>query len=84
MALRTTVIIREVSNLSDARFATGMGAEFIAFNLNAKSESFVSETDFTAMTSWLEGPTFAGEVDASMSVEDVKKIISSYELKAIV
>ncbi len=63
MALRCLVKISSVNNLSDARYAAGMGVELMGFNMDPNAEDFISPEQFNAITSWISGVKFVGELD---------------------
>ena len=80
MSLKTKALISSVTNLSDARFATGMGVDFIGFNIDENARDAISLTDFTAITAWLEGPTMVGETSKIISKEKALELAQSFEL----
>lgn len=55
MGLTIPVILNSVNNLSDARYAAGMGVEFMSFEADEKSDRYVDPNLFKAITSWLSG-----------------------------
>jgi len=61
MPLKTKVLISSVTNLSVARYATGMGVNFVGFAMNDEHPGFIGYTNYTAITTWLLDMTFAGE-----------------------
>lgn len=63
MALRTFVAIISVKNLSDARYCAGMDVDLIGFNVNPKSEAYVSPDKFKEITEWISGVEYIGEFD---------------------
>ena len=80
MPLKTKALISSVTNLSDARFATGMGVDFIGFNIDENANDAISLTDFTAITAWLEGPIMVGETSKITSKEKALKLAKAFEL----
>lgn len=62
MALKLSVKIGDVTNLSDARYAAGMGVDYIGFNINTASENFVTPKTFTEIVNWISGIDIIGEV----------------------
>ena len=61
MALKTTVIIREVTNLSDARYCAGMGVDYISFRIDRTHPKYVDLANYNEITNWIEGIKFIGE-----------------------
>ncbi len=53
--LKTRVILTDVTNLSDARYAVGMGVEYIGFNLDPQHQNYVTAQEAKAISSWLAG-----------------------------
>ncbi len=62
MALKLSVKIGDVTNLSDARYAAGMGVDYIGFNINQSTDNFVSAKNFKEITNWVSGVGIIGEV----------------------
>ena len=55
MGLTIPVILNSVNNLSDARYAAGMGVDMMGFETETGGERYVSPELFKAITSWLSG-----------------------------
>jgi phosphoribosylanthranilate isomerase len=55
MGLSIPVIVNSVNNLSDARYAAGMGVEFMGFEVDEDSDRYVTPNLFKAITSWVSG-----------------------------
>ena len=62
MGLTIPVILNSVNNLSDARYAAGMGVEFMGFQIEERGERYVSPDLFKAITAWLSGIQTVTEV----------------------
>ena len=62
MSLKTLVKISRVNNLSDARYCAGMGVEMMGFNLSENFEDRIAPDLFNAMTEWVSGVEFVGEI----------------------
>lgn len=61
MALRATVKVGNITNLSDARYCAGMGVELLGFNINPDSEDYVNPETFHAIKGWIEGVKYVLE-----------------------
>ena len=61
MALSNFVYISEVDNLSDARYAAGMGVDLIGFKLDQKNESSLNLEQFKEISEWISGVKIVGE-----------------------
>ncbi len=79
MALRSLVKISSVNNLSDARYAAGMGVELMGFDLEKSSASYVSPEAFSAITSWVSGVKFVGEIQLH-NQETISELLADYQL----
>lgn len=66
MALKLSVKIGDVTNLSDARYAAGMGVDFIGFNIDANSENGVTPKAFKEIVNWISGVGIIGEIGAQL------------------
>lgn len=63
--LSTRVILLNVTNLSDARYAAGMGVDYIGFSINPASNHYVTSEDVNTITNWLSGVSLIGNVGSS-------------------
>ena len=61
--LRTTVLIRRVTTLSDARYCAGMGADLLAFPLTGPDA--LPPAAVRELTGWTAGVGLVGEADAT-------------------
>lgn len=73
MALRTSVIVREVKNLSDARYCAGMGVDMIGFCIDKNSPTFIEPEKVKEIAGWLAGIKLMAEVK-ELSEENTSKI----------
>lgn len=62
MALKTFVIVNDISNLSDARYCAGMGVNVLGFRFDS-SEQEQSFQNFNEISSWIAGVPFSGIFD---------------------
>ena len=72
--LRTKVILLNVTNLSDARYAAGMGVNFIGFSINPVSNHFVTAKDANAISEWLSGVSLIGNIGSTMPAFEEYKV----------
>ena len=61
MALSSFVYISNIDNLSDARYAAGMGVDLVGFKLDPKDETSLSEQQFHEISEWISGVKIVGE-----------------------
>ncbi|MBK0402885.1 hypothetical protein I5M27_07795 [Adhaeribacter sp. BT258] len=69
MALKTTVLVNGINNLSDARYCAGMGADLMGFNLDASHADHITEAAFKEITGWVSGIQLVGEFDEASVTE---------------
>ena len=55
MGLTIPVILNSVNNLSDARYAAGMGVDLMGFEVEEGVDRYVNPDLFKAITAWLSG-----------------------------
>lgn len=67
--LKTKVFLSGVTNLSDARYAAGMGVDYIGFNISPENKRFVNPEQVKTISEWVSGVSIIGEVDNNPSVE---------------
>lgn len=77
MALRTFVKIGGITNLSDARYCSGMYVDLMGFSLEQTSERYISPSQYSEITGWLSGLEYAGEFETSND-DEVLETIKSY------
>lgn len=61
MALQTFVKVNNITNLSDARYCSGMGVNLLGFSLDSSSEKYVNPGLFAEITGWVSGVELIGE-----------------------
>jgi phosphoribosylanthranilate isomerase len=77
MALRTTVKVGDITNLSDARYCAGMGVDQLGFCFESESEKYVDSTTFAALSSWLSGVKYTAEFP-SYQTDKIKNTLQDY------
>jgi phosphoribosylanthranilate isomerase len=68
MSLKTKVFIGNITHLSDARYAAGMGVDWLGFPAQA-----VNPVLFREITDWLSGPEFVLEAQVLETPEHVQE-----------
>lgn len=61
MALQTFVKINHVTNLTDARYCSGMMVNLLGFSLDPNSPNFVNPEEYKEITGWVSGVEFVAE-----------------------
>jgi phosphoribosylanthranilate isomerase len=77
MALQTFVKINNITNLSDARYCSGMYANLLGFSLDSSSEKYVNPSLFGEITGWLSGVELTGEFSFEFH-PDILEILKEY------
>ncbi len=77
MALKTFVKIGGITNLSDARYCSGMYVNLLGFSVEQASDKFVSPAQFSEITGWLSGLEFVGEFQDA-NAEQVLETLKNY------
>ena len=67
--LQTKVILSRVTNLSDARYASGMGVDYIGFSINPENTQYVTVEQAKTIGDWLSGVSIIGDVGDSMTAD---------------
>lgn len=77
-------LIYGVKNLTDARYFTAMGVEYLHFELNPKSNFAISEKDFHEIIAWVEGPKILCSFDHMFDEAQIKTLIQSPHIDGMV
>ena len=79
MALSSFVYIRNVDNLSDARYSAGMGVELLGFNLDPNDINYVNPQRFKEISEWISGVKIVGEF-GGLNPSEVRSLLSQYTI----
>ena len=82
MALRTSVIVNGINNLSDARYCAGMGVDIIGFNLKLDDPQRVQSDTLKEITGWVSGVQVAGEFERAKP-ETINEMAEEFKLDYI-
>ena len=66
MFLKTNIKLGEITNLSDARFAAGRGAQFVGFNFTPDHDKYIAPEQAQEIIGWLDGPKLVGEWNSGL------------------
>jgi phosphoribosylanthranilate isomerase len=77
MALKTFVKLNSITNLTDARYGSGMYVNLLGFDLDKSSATYVSPDLFKEITGWVSGVDFVGEFTGAAPL-DLLKVIKDY------
>jgi phosphoribosylanthranilate isomerase len=76
MALKVTVKVGNISNLSDARYSAGMGVDLLGFTVVPGRDGYVEPKQFQEMRGWFAGPQVVAE---AYGADDLNDIINQYQ-----
>jgi phosphoribosylanthranilate isomerase len=76
MALKTKVLVENITNLSEARYCAGMGVHFLSF-----PAQYVDPKMYKDITGWIQGPEMAIEFSAAINNQFD---LSEYDTKLII
>lgn len=79
MGLSSFVYLSDVDNLSDARYAAGIGVNLVGFRLNPKDESSLKAAQFKEISEWISGVQLVGEFGNS-SPDEVKDALTQFDV----
>ena len=77
MALKTKVKINRITNLTDARYCSGMYVDILGFCLEKGSPHFVSPTQVQEITGWISGIDYAAEF-AEEDAYTIERTLAEY------
>lgn len=78
MSLRTTVKVSHISNLSDARYCSGMGVEMLGFRVIPGADHYLSPNVYQDIRGWLAGPGIVAELYGLTSEAQILDVVQTY------
>lgn len=69
MPLVTSVLVRGINNLSDARYCAGMGADYLTFRLDPALPGYLAPAVVQELSGWVAGVQLVGEFDTLSAPE---------------
>jgi len=79
MALKTSVKVGRISNLSDARYCSGMGVDWLGFRVNKSDPDYINPDLFQEIRGWFSGPEIVAEIYGITSEEVLREAEVSYQ-----
>lgn len=76
MALKTIVKVGHITNLSDARYCSGMGVDLLGFSVSPDQPDYIEPRLFQEVRGWLTGPKVVAEIYGV--VPDLIDLVSNY------
>jgi phosphoribosylanthranilate isomerase len=77
MPLKTVVKVGNISNLSDARYCSGMGVDMLGFQVVEGRENYMPPGLFQEIRGWVTGPKIVAEIYGVTSAA-IQSIIDNY------
>ena len=71
MQQRPLVYVNRITNLSDARYCAGMGADLLGFVVDPADPDYVSPESYQQMVGWISGPERVVELGAAPFREEI-------------
>lgn len=78
MSLKSIVKVSHLSNLSDARFCSGMGVELLGFGAIPGTETYMPPAVFHEIRGWIAGPGIVAEIYGITSVDQLHEVMQTY------
>ena len=78
MPLKTVVKVGNISNLSDARYCSGMGVDMLGFCVIEGQPHYISPKLFQEIRGWISGPKVVAQVYGLQSEDELQSIIKNY------
>jgi phosphoribosylanthranilate isomerase len=79
MSLKTFVKVGKITNLSDARYCSGMGVDMLGFRVIPSDADYLTPERFKEFRGWFTGPTVVAEAFGIQSSEEIATIIDNYQ-----
>jgi phosphoribosylanthranilate isomerase len=79
MGLKTFVKVGKITNLSDARYCSGMGVDILGFRVIPTDADYLTPERFKEFRGWFTGPAVVAEAFGLNSSEELKAIIENYQ-----
>ena len=78
MSLSTTVKVSHISNLSDARYCSGMGVDMLGFQVIPGADHYMPPHVFQDIRGWLAGPRIVAELAGVTSEDEIRDAVQTY------
>ncbi len=78
MPLITIVKVGNISNLSDARYCSGMGVEMLGFTAVEGEPDYLAPKLYQEIRGWVSGPKVIAQVYGVTSIEMLNLVIQNY------
>lgn len=79
MSLKTFVKVGKITNLSDARYCSGMGVDMLGFRVIPDDADYLTPERYKEFRGWFTGPTVVAEAFGIQSSDEIATIIENYQ-----
>lgn len=83
MNLKTKVMAAEVSNLTDARYFAAWGVEFMTYEMDPSSDTFIGQEAIKEIIDWVEGPQYLGYLSGMSLPSDLASMYEELQLHGL-
>jgi len=83
MALLTSVLVRGINNLSDARYCAGMGADGLIFTLDPTLPGAITPELVKELAGWVSGVELIGEFGSTVPTSEINRLIEECHLTRV-
>ena len=73
----------EITNLTDARYFSAWGADYLGFNLVEGTDSFIEPIQLNAIKEWLSGPKIIAELGSMADKDSIKFCLETLKLDGV-
>jgi phosphoribosylanthranilate isomerase len=77
------ILVRNISNLSEARYCAGMLVDFISFELDKNEVNFIDLKKYSEIKGWINGIKLLGNC-ASLTLNEIKELIKERDLDGFI
>lgn len=78
MALKRIVKVGNITNLSEARYCSGMGVDMLGFRVIEGQENHLPASTYQEIKGWIAGPKVVAELYGMNDASALEKIIEEY------
>lgn len=78
MPLKTLVKVGNVTNLSDARYCSGMGVDMLGINVIPGTPNYLDPSVFQEIRGWISGPHIVAELYGLKRPGLLKEVVNNY------
>ncbi len=79
MALKRIVKVGNITNLSEARYCSGMGVDMLGFRVIEGQENHLPAATYQEIKGWIAGPKVVAELYGLIDASVLDKIIEDYQ-----